>query len=343
MTVTKNSFPKSIAFGLISVALAATIIWILAQIQTASTRSGLNTNQPTSSQADLLVNPTPTPKMTEVFYWAEVKNGITRLYRQILDGEKKLIYTDSDEKLKTLKALGLSQGQILIYEGDPLQPEYGKISSLSLDGRAEKKIINNDFFSTSLPTLSPDGQKITSLSFSNAEADFGFTLFVQNLDGSNRQIIQKAETNFISPAFNHDQDKLAYIINQGEVGSLIEISDLKAGNIEPVHTAKDIVTDLAWQNDNLIASISPPGVATANSAELWKIDVATKKLTKITANQNYEGNLFSFNEDQDTIYIEQNLTQGILDQGAAGKIKSLSGKHNFGDAPGNYVFGWNNE
>jgi Tol biopolymer transport system component len=342
MNPTKNNWSLRIGVFI----LALTLVWIFTQIQAQN-------KPPVNQETDLTQlsieevskpeeEPTGETETSQLFFYAEIKDNVTYLYSyDTATSEKKLYYYDGDETDKVIRALGLDkEGNILILEGATDQSGAAKLVSVGTDGKADKKILAHDIFTVNPPVLAPDQNKIAITSFSNAEANFGFSLFIQNLDGSNKRKIAQAKTNILSPSFSSDSTKLAYVINRGKQGSKIEVYSLNESSAQTVLVTPKIITSIGWLNDNLVASMSPAGTATANQSELYEIRLPGATLKQLTDNQVNENNLFSFDSDQRLAYISQKLASGITGQNPPGEIKIYGQEIDFKDVKASYLFGY---
>lgn len=329
--------------------LGASLIWIFSQIKAQDSGSQnpltLDTSQPTPPTEETAGQAAPEEKpaaLSGLFYYVQIADQVTKLYSlKLSDQTSKLLYTDQDEANKVVRALGLDKtGNILVFEADPGNPTSAQLVAISSDGQAQKKVLFGNLSSANPPVISPQKDKLVLTNFSNAEKDFGFAMFIQNLDSSNKRLVATSSTNIFSPQFSDDQKKLAYIINQGEAGSKINVYDILSFDTLTALESEKVVTNLAWQGDNLILALSPLGTATANQSELYLLDLTTKVIKQLTDNTSNENDLFSFNQDQWLAYISRDLKQGVPNQNQGGQIKILDSELNLEKISANYLFGW---
>lgn len=177
--------------------------------------------------------------------------------------ERRVLYTDQDEpnKLQLVGNLDAGKREALALVG-PGSLDFGaKLVAINLDGSGKVTPLMTDFASPWPPVANPDGTKIAFVSFSNAEADYGFSLVLARRDGTDRKILIREALPITQPVFHPDGTRLAYIrqTNYGGGGEVVSIP-ASGGTSETLATFTDrLPYDIAWAADGSIAFIDGAG------------------------------------------------------------------------------------
>lgn len=84
---------------------------------------------------------------------------------------------------------------------------------IPLDHSNKLTVLKTSVVSTQPIAVSPDGKHFLSVSFSNAEQDFGFTLFYNNFDDSAPVTLQKVSGGILFPAWAPDGKSAIFVVS----------------------------------------------------------------------------------------------------------------------------------
>ena len=252
----------------------------------------------------------PVKKTTNIYYGLS-ENGATKIYLKSAK-ENKLIYRDNDENSKVQKTYGIVNSKIII--ADSANSSY-KINMLDTDGSGKKEIFSSDIFSANAPEVSTDATLLLTTTFSNAERDYGFGLFMQNISGANkRKISPTASSNIISPKFTYDAKKIAYITTKNSSESKIFVYQNSGSVATEIYSTTMNLFELAWLGDDLIFSATDSTPLKSNSVELYQLNIAEKTAKRITNDKDCEKNLLSIENDTNLVYINSSEPQDAISQ-----------------------------
>lgn len=209
----------------------------------------------------------------------------------LADRKRRIVFTDQGERL-TVRALrrATDDGRTVLAIFSKKGEETARILGLiSLDGSGKITELLDNFGSTEAPILSPDGKKVAYIVFSNADPDYGYSLFIMNTDGSNKRRLVRKETLLTSPAFRPDGQRLAYLSDTGD-GMAIEVIDTDGGTAATTISqfSNAILYDLSW-GSRLIFGKRPREDSQANEGEIYTLSENGSGLARLTQNQAYEG------------------------------------------------------
>lgn len=196
-------------------------------------------------------------------------NGSSRsIISETLDSKQsKTLYTDSDEKNKIVTALGVRSNEALIIENSQPLSDSGSLVGISLDGKATKKVYQEEISASFLPVLNPKNDTVLTVSFSPVEKSFGFSFVIENIDGTNPSVIAQNIQSVISPSFSPSGDAIVYAGSQSDTTTLY-IINVASGDIIKKSTIDGIVLDTRWHGKTIYISLAPKGNATSNKASL---------------------------------------------------------------------------
>lgn len=197
----------------------------LAQSPTVNKQQSIKNQQPDQqSIATDHQSASSTSESTTSIYFLQRTSAATEIYKiDPISKNKQKIFTDADEDIKIISQGGLTaNGQnILLLMGQETTATGGNLFFAATDGSGKKEKILGDFASAVPPVISPDGQKIAAVIFSNAERDgFGFTLYAMNKDGSDKQQLVNSQTAFTGLAWQPESQIIVFISQENNVYKL---------------------------------------------------------------------------------------------------------------------------
>ena len=202
----------------------------------------------------------------------------TNLANQIIsfsnNGQNKIIFTDKTESAKILKvgSTNVQTKNIPVIEGT------GELALIALDGTGKNQILNQNFNAQDL-SLSPSGEKIASISFSNAEKDYGYSLNISDKTGQNTKTIFRSNKILSSPVWLDDK-KLVFIKAQIDDKTTLAQIDIATGDQTDLYSVgiNENLYDLNFSNEKLLISL---GTTDASSSSLYQLDPTGKNPKKL--------------------------------------------------------------
>lgn len=225
----------------------------------------------------------------------------TDLYRTELNsGKSKIIFSDKDEpnKIKQLGNLTADGKNFLAVMGNNLY-------LISTDGKANKKQITSNFSSTSNILIDPTRKLIAYTLFSNAEPDYGFSIYTMSIDGKNKHQIYKNSTEISNLAFSSNGNKIYfYQSTSGEKHTgEIKIVDISGKNPSTLKTfTNQRINDLKTSLNKLIYILAPN--ENPQNSEVYSASDRGTGDKQISKNQNQEISADITSDNKHIAYIE---------------------------------------
>ncbi len=206
------------------------------------------------------ITPSVTPPATSIFsqkliYW--VKAGeVNNIYAY--DGTKKQhLFTDSNEKQKILSFSNISAANpiLLALTSSSRTDSIGNLYQISMDGKGTMTLIANDFATNEppLPIISPNSLKIAYVIFSNAEADYGYSLYTMSLDGTNKRKIAGETESITSLAWSPDSQAIVYVKESQDNKTEIKRVNLTSQNtIIKLYGSTQPIVNMTWPNSDMV-------------------------------------------------------------------------------------------
>lgn len=183
-------------------------------------------------------------------YYTKNSDNVVEIFSKKDNEEEKLIYTDSDEdnKIKFTHSM-TNSAKILALIAPKNQDFGGSLYLINSDGSGEKEQIIEQFTSPQPPAISSDESNIAYVLFSNAEMEYGFSLYIMNLNGENKVKIDNDETMISNPTFDQNVKNIAYLKNNKLV-----YSDLDGAQKKEIYSLKsnEQLESMNWDNENSI-------------------------------------------------------------------------------------------
>lgn len=255
----KQKVQKLISYILIAIIIIGGGVWYyLATIK--SNRSPIKVVQKKEEIAQILPVTTDDKYTKEKIIFASFgENNKEIISYDLISKERKVLFTDADEeqKIKQFGGLAYLSKEILVFVGDG---PVGKLEIIKVDGSGKKEIINDSFGKTSVLSISPDGELITYVGFSNAEADYGYGIYQIGRDGSNRRKLVNFEDEVKNVVWSPDSSQIAYQKNNKNGQKEIGIVDVESGKTESLYTTADPIATLSWnENEQLLITKGKDG------------------------------------------------------------------------------------
>lgn len=257
------------------------------------------------------------------------------------DSSQRVIYTDSDEKMKLISGIGVEQKNVIVLEAENKQSESGRLTTVSTDKKATKVTLQEEININTKPMYDKVAGQLLLIDFSPAERDFGFIVSTQKLDGTSRRTILK-NLNGIS-GLTSFKDKV-FFGQLADKQTKIFVYDGNGNKIKEA-SIEGVLIDSEWIENKILLSVSPSGNATANLAEISVYsEELTKTENKIAKRAGSKVNITPISTDL-IAYLSVQYKDGVVTGGIEGDVilsNINSGEEkNVGKAIG--IIGFNNE
>lgn len=312
--------------GVVLLALVSALIIAAPGVKEDSPKTS-QAEQDTKNDAPAVIVREAEPKFEpfNIVYLARENNN-SKIFKSGQDGSSpKLLYNDAkdNDKLKAVVGIKNDGSTIYLVVGAPEQEFSGKLTEITTDGKAKAKTLQENLSFTAPPTISPVGDKIAIISFSNDEASFGFTVLLQNLDGSDSKAIYKTQETISILNFSNDGKKLAIVKASPSGGSQVVIADLNSNTAAGIYSTTGTILSIDYEINAVVVSESPAGSNQANNTEIIKFDADGKNVTKLTTNQLSENSVQFDPETKQIAYIQLTYTDGLTVPNSTGNLVRL--------------------
>lgn len=284
-----------------------------------------------------LVQKKPTKKL---IYAIKDKNFVDIYSYDFKLAKSSKIFTDRDEKEKIRSLTNLTAtGKVLALIAPPDEEFIGDLYLLDTDGSGQKTKLWDNFASPQPAIISPDGQKIAYLLFSNSESDFGFKLIIADLGGSNKKQLMSDSANLLLYCWSPDSKKVIYSKGQNlEVYSL-DINSLKEEKVYSPNNEQIYALNYT-PSQEIVISKGPRGNNTFNQAEIFLLD-KNKNLGQLSSNNQLYDTYPFFDDQGNLAYLSSNYSTENADAlYQLGKIQLWNDGQSQEITSANQVIGW---
>lgn len=132
------------------------------------------------------------------------------------------------------------------------------------------------------PNWSPDGRKLAYVSFESGRSN----VVIQNLDGTNREIIAEFPGINSAPAWSPDGQSLALTLSK-DGNADIYIMDMKTRNLRKITRHWAIETEAAWTPDGKELYFNSDR---RGQPQIFKMDLASREVERISFTGGYNAN-----------------------------------------------------
>lgn len=263
----------------------------------------------------------------------------TEIWQTDLNGTSKKLYTDADEALKIKKISNLSTGTsevLAIVSKD--NNSAGKLEVIDLN-TAKAKVLKELFPTPTNFSISPDGERIIYTRFSNVEESYGYTIFLEDTNGSGLSEIANSSSEIIYPCWGSNSKTIYYGKTVGVNAEIIRY-DLETKKSKTIFSTEKVIDWLSiTPSDKII--ISERKIGEENAGEISFLDQNGQEKASIVK---YSGGKASF------VYLSagQNLAYLVaqykvkIDEKTSGQIYILNIKNSEKSAikKGVQILGW---
>jgi Tol biopolymer transport system component len=335
----KKSTNKTLILTVIFVVFILAIGIIMSK-NVATTPASVSDNNTSSDQS---VSDTKENAINGTIIYMIKSSDANEIYKLSTNGDAKIVYTDKDETQKIKNAVSVtSQGKVLALFADQNQEFGGALYLIDTNIPGQKDLLIDQFASTQAPVISPNGKKIAYIVFSNVEIDYGFSLYVMNNDGTNKQKISSDAVGIKILSWNPENNKIAYLKGDTSKESKVFVADL-SGNESELTSFKEKVYSLNWTDGIMALCKGSQDNTEINKSEVYTMDVNGKNLKRITNNDKHDNFAFNSPNNNALVYLDVNYDKNV-DLNKSGDVNLINLSDNnikkIGEA--NYIIGWIN-
>ena len=275
-----------------------------------------------------------------IVYLSKSTEG-TDLFKVGNDKKPINFYTDRDDEIKIKSAASMTlKGKILAVMGSENQEFGGSLYLIDTTQIGNKEKLIDQFASTDVPIISPNGNKIAYTIFSNIESDYGFSLYSMNPDGSNKFKITGDDISIKILSWSSNGSNISYTKGDTSKASKIYVYDFTAGKEKELIEFKEKIYSLSWSSDGFIFSKGSSGDNDINKAEIFKMDENTKNIKKITSDDKHN-NFGYYSPDMTLITYLSVVYEKNVDLTRSGEIVIANISGDFEKiADANTIIGW---
>lgn len=291
-----------------------------------------------SATLDKLVDENKTnTSTTEKIIYASSNNDQKEIIQSNVSGEKTTLFTDKDEDLKIKQWGGLANltGEFLLDVGS------GSLQTIKVNDIGKKEIVMEKFGIPSTTLISPDGKQVAYVTFSNAEADYGFGLYEMTKSGENLRKLVHSEQEIKNLAWNQDSSKIVFSgVNKDKTE--IKITDISKDQTQSIYETNQAVLGISVSFKNkIIFTIADP--KNLSSSDINIMDLDGKNNQKIYSIKD-KAALYPFVSSDFTYlaYLAVEAKDNKIDKDAEGVVTLIKigtdGNKTTGNA--NRILGW---
>jgi WD40 repeat protein len=253
-------------------------------------------------------------------------------------GAAKVIFTDKDEdqKIKVAADIAYLSREVLLFMGGDTS---GKLFIVKLDGTGAKEVIN-DFAKPLALAISPDGQKIAYVIFSNVEGSYGNNIVVMSRKGANRRVLFNSQDTISSLSFSEDGSELIFAKTGTNGRSAISKLSLDNPKENVIYQGDANIPTLSWSKSGQIIFTLADTKFTSSS--VFMMNESGGKLQKILETKNGVASFPELANDLLDISYLAATYQGKFATGVSGdvKVSTAKGQNIAKIASGIQVLGW---
>jgi Tol biopolymer transport system component len=252
----------------------------------------------------------------------------------------KKIFTDADEtdKLMTFSNIATQTSEVLVATSGS-GARIGGLEIINLLTAKTRKI-KTDFAVPDFLAFSADSKKFAYTSFSNVEANYGFTLYYEEISGQPIKVLSN-ETAIITPAWSPSSTKLVYAVTSGSKTDL-SIYTLSSKVKQPLVSLDGKTVDwISWPSADQIL-VSTRKIGDNSAGEIDGISVSTGATEKIVEFSGGRASYAYENKTGSKLAFIVAQYKDKIDSQTAGQIYvvDLSNKKKNSLEKGNQILGW---
>lgn len=200
-------------------------------------------NQATKATQTLVTENTTNDGEGKIVYFKQVGDLSQIIEQEILKSDQKVLYKEKVSDYKIKKVSNLSETKLLAFISS--NGEKFRLESVNLTN-SDRKVIKEAFVNIDKISLSPNGEYLSFVSFSNVEEDYGYSLNIVNL-----------KTGEIKKSFTNEEEikDFSWIAND----SLILLYKKEEENLISKYNLANSINETLHKTKNDIQSLEVTG------------------------------------------------------------------------------------
>lgn len=176
-----------------------------------------------------------------------------------VDGKTKKLFTDVDESAKIQQVSNLASAVGKVVAVMSRDGSSSKLVSIDL-ATAKVSTIKDSFAKSENLIFSRNGRYVGYVRFSNVEVNYGYTLYLEDLEADKITEVFHSETQLISPAFDPSANNLVYGTIENTAAKINKLN-LKTKETTNIVSLNEKVLDwLSWpESDKIIYAMHKTG------------------------------------------------------------------------------------
>lgn len=262
----------------------------------------------------------------------------TEIWQMDQDGKTKKVYTDSDETFKITKLSNLAPRTSEVLAVVSKDNSGSRLVVINLND-AKQKVLKELFAPPVNLSVSPDGEWFSYTKFSNVEDQYGYTLFLEQKNGSKIEEVVNSSSEIIFPCWDNSAKTIYYgktsLTNTEIIGYNIESQKSKT-----IFSTEEIVDWISLAgSDKLI--LSQRKIGENSAGEINSIDLDGQNLKTLVKFNGGKAAYAYLSNNQSLAYLVAQY-QNKIDERTQGQIYILNAENSAKSAvrKGVQILGW---
>ena len=246
----------------------------------------------------------------------------TEIWEVDSQNKTKKLYTDADEALKIKKLSnlsGTSEVLAIVSKGDSSS---GKLVTINLN-EAKQTVLKDLFPVTVNLSISPDGEWFIYTKFSNVEDQYGYTLFLEEMNGSKIEEVVNSSSEIIFPCWDKSAKTIYYGKTSGTNTEIIGY-DIQSKKSKTIFSTDQIVDWISVSlSDKMI--LSQRKIGENSAGEIDSVDIDGQNLITLVKFNGGKAAYAYLSNNQSLAYLIAQYNNKI-DERTSGQIYILNTK-----------------
>lgn len=246
----------------------------------------------------------------------------TEIWEVDSQNKTKKLYTDADEALKIKKLSNLSGTSEVLAIVSKEDSGSGKLVAINLN-EAKQKVLKDLFPVTQNLSISPDGEWFTYTKFSNVEDQYGYTLFLEEMNGSKIEEVANSSSEIVFPCWDNSAKTIYYGKTSGTNTEIIGY-DIQSKKSKTIFSTNQIVDWISVSlSDKMI--LSQRKIGENSAGEIDSVDTNGQNLITLVKFNGGKAAYAYLSNNQSLAYLIAQYNNKI-DERTSGQIYILNTK-----------------
>ncbi len=236
---------KNIWFVILALALVGAGAWYFNKyyLNKTASETAQNVSKPVETETNEM------KLTTEKLIFAATQASAKTINSIDVQGNMSMLFTDSDEaqKIKKIGYLALSAREAPLIVGE------NSLVAVKLDGSGKSEALGNQ----TTASFSPDAKRISFINFSNAERNFGYSLFVEDINGENSKKLATSPVQMRNPVWG-EADQLYYLQESEDKTAIMKVST-SVDEPQKIYDTTENIYSLGFSGGKIVFSQGPSG------------------------------------------------------------------------------------